>query len=204
MKSFSTIVCLVCSLFVFSCNRQTLETFEVQEPADETTESAKVYTAAIEDAFSDRHEILYISNKMTTFDDDADLFDELKFNGRIGILKERFDSVDEDVLRSFLTKSKKPSFIDPATIRTLGEKHQFVDGIQVEKELAKSVLSTAQSTLPGPILRLSVIGYNSSFDEAFLNIEYVACPLCGFGTNYQLEKVNGKWKIKKRFGEWIS
>jgi hypothetical protein len=52
--------------------------------------------------------------------------------------------------------------------------------------------------------QFSAIAYNSDKTKALVETGFACGPLCGQGTLYYLEKVNGLWVIKKTVDTWIS
>ena len=46
--------------------------------------------------------------------------------------------------------------------------------------------------------------FNVASDKAYIKVGYTCGPLCGYGTSYILEKMNGKWVIKELLGFWES
>lgn len=191
-----TVFCLLLLLFT-SCKQD--------GEFDELKESSDVYAVAIEEAFSKSSaEILFISDKATSTENDVFGLYEGDLDTQILNLKKIFSSADEEVLRSFLSKHQEPAKFSLENELVLTRPYKLLDGEEVEEELRKPVLGGEPNKLPGPILKLSRVGFNSSYDKAFLRLDYVYCPLCGFGTTYLLEKKDGKWTIKEQYTGWMS
>ncbi|MBX3243726.1 MAG: hypothetical protein KF685_04660 [Acidobacteria bacterium] len=172
---------------------------------DEVKESADVYSVTIEEAFSASSTgTLYISNKASTVENNVFGLYSGDFDKQIESLKEIYGPVDEEVLRSFLSKHQEPFTFSLETKLELTKPYEFLDGDQVADELKKPVLGGSPNKLPGSIIILSRVGFNSRYDKAFLKLEHVACPLCGFGAAYVLDKKDGKWAIKEKFIVWQS
>jgi hypothetical protein len=54
------------------------------------------------------------------------------------------------------------------------------------------------------LTQLSVVAYNSDNTKALVDVGLICGPLCGNGTLFYLEKLNGVWVIKKTVDTWIS
>lgn len=192
MRLIITSIVFFCMLFLATCTKPNSGDNEIEE-------SAAVYSVAINEAFSRSVvETIYISTKASTVEGNETGLYEGNFDKQISRLQAVYASVDEEVLRSFLSKHQKAFEFDPETKLRLNKTYKFLDGIEVEKEWEKSVLESSEvSKLPGDVLVLSRIGFNSSYNKAFLKLGYSG--IGGFGTSYLLEKKSGKWIIKESF-----
>ncbi len=178
--------------------------------SDEETESLLVYSVAIEHAFLDRQQrspdsetFLFISSNAisdTTVDRSVA---PGNFESRLVSLKERYPSIDEEILRSFLSKFLLPYKFPEDTSFSL-DRCKFVNGDLVDRELSRSVLEGKTSELPGPVLQLSRVGFNARNDGAFFEMDYLGCSLCGFAASYYLEKKDDIWVVVERFDRWVS
>lgn len=180
-------------------------------PSDDAKESAAVYSAALEHEDMDKgspisssEATLYISSSSISVATVNWASPPGSFDEQFVSLKERYNSVDQEVLKSFLSKFQSQFEFTENPKLEIRMRYEFVDGNLVDRESKESVLGMQPSKLRGPILRLSRVGFNSTYGKALLEMEYTRCPLCGFGATYYLEKTDGNWKVKERFEHWVS
>jgi hypothetical protein len=194
------------SLPLACSNSQEVVQSETPRVFDEAKETAAVYSVAIRRALADRFggNGLYISSNSISLTTNTWGVPQGNFDERLDALKKRHESVDHEVLNSFLTKYQKPFKFGDELNLDLPARYSIIDGDLVEQELKKSVLGGPPSKLPGAILRLSRLGFNAAYDQAFLQMDFVGCAKCGFGSAYSLEKKDGIWKIKEHFEHWVS
>jgi hypothetical protein len=57
---------------------------------------------------------------------------------------------------------------------------------------------------PHTSISLSRISFNAEKTAAVLHIESTYCPLCGYGKEISLERLQGVWKIKNISKTWVS
>ncbi len=69
-----------------------------------------------------------------------------------------------------------------------------------DKELDESVVHAFSTGL----FTFSEIAFDKKHNYALLQYSFWCGSLCGHGNLLVLKKVAGKWKIKKRCGEWVS
>jgi hypothetical protein len=208
-SSLNALLYFLLSLSLACSNSQEINQQKDQQFSEEALETAAVFSAAIKDAALDKYEHgldapLYISTNAISDAtvNWADGYPNTSFDKRFEGLKKRYSSVGEVVLRSYLQKLKENFKFSKDLKLTLRTQYEFVDGDMIKREMSKDWPDLPN--IPGPVLQLSRVGFNETYDQAFLEMEYVACPLCGFGASYYLEKKDGMWKIKEHFGGWIS
>jgi hypothetical protein len=104
----------------------------------------------------------------------------------------------------------KPNFNLPVNYILADEeefKNQlFADENDSKQKNKKTDVSDFIGKQPQPIanVRLSQVLFNEGKTTAEVEVEYVYCPLCGFGKTVSLEKLEGIWKIKKITQGWVS
>lgn len=178
-----------------------MEVFPVMEAVD----SAEVYSAVIQEAFSGRQiKKLYISTNSLSTENNDWWKPPGNFEEQESKLEELFFPADVETLRSFSLKHAEVAKIDPELIVSHERSIEFVDGDMVDLEIKAPVLNGNPSKLLGPVLRLSRIGFDSTRNQALVQMDYVGCPLCGFGSMFLLDKTSGRWIVFKQFSMWIS
>ena len=173
------------------------QTFDISMPAvieTEAREEYAVYSVVINSLIlKDKSSLkrLTISNE-TSFYDNSAYLEDTTFEQRLQDLKKYYQSVGEETLIDYELKNVRPSKIRPDF--NLPIEYLLVNEKDTEKSKGRAAAL---------MVRLSKVGFNQERNEAFVYIEYF-CPLCGFGSYVHLEKESGLWKIKERFGGWVS
>ena len=173
---------------------QTLKTEPLTKVEGDNDEQYALYSVLINDLFlkdSTSIESLNISNQ-TDFYENVESLAKTTNEERLLFLKQRFASVDEDLLADFDTKQQRPIELHPKF--NLSIQYTLINAEELRQN---------EGYASKQMIKFSQIGFNQERTKAFVRIEYF-CPLCGFGSSVLLEKQNGVWKIKQEFNSWMS
>ncbi len=185
MIRFAVILICVTSIGFAQSNRKR---------ATDDAESAAVYAAAIEEAFSDSimaksPGYVFVISNMAFADTPA---------------YSKNDKYDSETIASFM-KLKRPAKLENELMLPWKVPYAIMDeeGLQSANDEDRYNAYRARR-FGGGLIRLSHIGFNRSRTKAFLYIEFAYCPLCEFGEYMLLEKDNEVWKVKERQSSWKS
>jgi len=172
----------------------------------EEVESYAVYSAVVNEVFAEemargdkKPRGLVISDRTSSYPNSQTLgigWIEEQVQDR----KKYYPSVSEDTLTDFYLKTASPIKLESKL--DLAAPYTLIDENELERIDEEVQFFTKYSA--GGMIKFSRVGFNSSRNQAFVEVEFLYCPLCGFGDKILLEKEFGIWIVKERFGGWIS
>jgi hypothetical protein len=168
------------------------ETVNVSPPENVKTENAEeyaVYSAAINSLFiqdKDFVNLPLISNQTSSLTDNAFGLIKPTFEETVLGMKDIYPSVNQEVLSDYVAKQRQSVKLNTNFSLPL-----------------EYILTNETEPKNLSFIRLSRVGFNKERNQAFVCVEYL-CPLCGFGEQLLLEKVDENWYIKEKFPTWVS
>ena len=151
-----------------------------------------VYQEVIRDSFKDASSPrgpFLVSNKTLTS------------NSSLDNLVSGYGEVSREALEDYRNKSQSAQSLEGAFDGT--SNIALIDGSRLSDDNYVSSQSQSHPRSLG-VLSFSRVGFNDSKTEAFVEIEYTHCPLCGFGDRVLLKKSERGWKVAQRYGSWVS
>lgn len=182
---------------------QTTQSLEIKNPEQTIKPEDEVYLAVLRELFlRDSTKLLAVSDKTDSYANPEYL--RIPPNEeKIQDLKKYHPEVPDETLRDYEMKmhnSSKLNFNFNFPISYIfinkGEVSEGKDGgiVAFSKKYPNS----------SGMIEFSAIGFNSEKTQAFVHVDFIYCPLCGFGSSLFLEKIDGNWKVIKNYEGWVS
>jgi hypothetical protein len=182
-------------------NNQEIQTVENKQ--SEPSEEELVYLAVLNDLFlKDNVKLLVISNQ-TRFYSNPDYLKEIPFEQRFQDMKKYYVAATDDTLKDFDSKMRQSLKLN--FIFELPVKYIFINKEEVSKGKEGGIIAFSKKYPDAEgMIEFSAVGFNEEKNQAFVRVDFIYCPLCGFGNSILLEKINDNWKIVKNYGGWVS
>lgn len=190
-------------LITDNSNREVNKIVELKQSEQaEVSEEEKVYLAILNELFvKDSQRSLSISDKTDSWN--LEHLKETTTEERIQHLKKYYESASSETLKDYEMKMHKSSRFNYNF--QLPVKYDFINKEELNKDFENDIkdFSKKYPNLGG-LIEFSAIGFNENKNQAFVQVDYTFCPLCGFGSSLLLERIDGNWKIVKSYGGWVS
>lgn len=202
-------------LLAFGCSHGTKPALSEAEII--AIDERAVYAIVLRDLFPKTGEGKYlaISDKSLAYVESRSGWVLADLEVRVAFWKKDFPNAEISAIESYEYQFERPTAFTEADF---GEVHLpllMVDETKIDE--TRPVLPdeqkpnhvygpSLQDLAPGAdgLIRISRPGFNTGRTQALLKIDYVNCPLCGFGMSIFLEKQNGAWSIIDRSIGWES
>ncbi len=179
----------------------------------EISEEYAVYSSILNEMFlKEGVKLLVISDQAMFHDRFGE--QQLSSDERLQHKKRYYSSVDDDTFIDFeaksLISSKLESKFKISINYILINENELIEKIlrneaEIEKDKkdGKYNLYDKYPVARG-LIKFSKIGFNKKRNQAFVEVNFTHCGLCGSGDYVLLEKKQDVWKIKEIFNRWVS
>lgn len=193
----------VLSITVYSCFDNRTETSNNPDvtgaSASLEAESYAVYSAVLGQVFGEKEPRTVVISNRTLFYPNSQNLGTPWIEKQIQDGKKYYPSVSGDTLTDFYLKTASPTELNSQF--DLDVPYLLID----ENEFGETDAALElYKRYPAGMIKFSRVGFNHSRDQAFVEVEFLFCALCGFGDKILLEKTLGIWLVKERFRGWVS
>ena len=182
---------------------QTAQSSEIKKPEQIVNPEDEVYLAVLHELF------LRDSTKLIAISGETDSYANPEYvkipttEEKIQDLKKYHPEVADETLGDYEIKmhtSSKLNFSFNFPIRYI-----FINKKEVKEGKEGGIVAFSKKYPDSSgMIEFSSIGFNSKKTQAFVHLDFIYCPLCGFGSSLLLEKIDGNWKVVKNYEGWVS
>lgn len=179
----------------------------------EASEEYTVYSVILNEMFIKEGVKLLVISDQAIFHDrfgEQQLFSDERLQHK----KRYYSSVEDDTFIDFEANSLKFSKLESKfkisiNYALINESELIEKVLRDETEIEKDIKDgkyNLYDKYPDArgLIKFSKIGFNKKRDQAFVEVNFTHCGLCGSGDYVLLEKKNNVWKIKEIFNKWVS
>jgi len=89
---------------------------------------------------------------------------------------------------------------------SINREYELVNETTLRSDFDSLTPDTFRKTYPRftGLFRLKSITFNEKHDRAWVDVEFIMCPTCGFGASADLQKDSGKWRVINWVDHWES
>lgn len=176
------------------------------------SEEYAVYSVLLNEMFIKEGVKLLVISERAAFQDNFGE-QQLSFDERLQRKKQYFSSVEDGTFIDFDAKSFKSSKLEYEFKSSIN--YVLIDDGELIEKVLRDEADLEKDRKDGKyhlfekypeakgLIKFSKIGFNKKRNQAFVEVKFTHCGLCGRGDYVLLEKKQGIWKIKEIFNRWI-
>lgn len=207
---------LIACVLAFGCTNEIKP--ELSEEEIVSIDERAVYATVIRDLFPEtggRKQFQAISDKPFAYVESKSGWTLPDLEVRVEHWVKLFPKADLSAIHSYEYHFERPTAFTEADFNQVHRPLIMIEESKIDQ--SRPVLPDKQkpNQIYGPrfedlapgaegLIRIARRGFSVDRTQALLKIEYIYCPLCGFGMSMLLKKQNGVWSIVDRSVGWVS